>query len=124
MNVYPAALPAPQQITSAPASRTLLGTDEYPRTARALQLDESATEQISWPPMTEGEYSAFRTWWETDLVYGGAWFAATWPSPRGQIQLARRFFAAPDWQFIAGPEGGYWAVSATCEVSGRNRTIV
>jgi hypothetical protein len=62
---------------------------------------------------------ALYEFWATTLVYGGKWFTSTWPSPRGQIETARRFASAPNWNFIGGPNGGYWRPTATIETRGR-----
>jgi len=115
---YPS-IPCPQSIRSAPTERRIMGTRSRPINARSKQLDESAFENVSWPPFNATQYSTFRAWWRDDLVYGGAWFTAAWPSPRGQISLKRRFLSTPKWEFIGGQSGGYWQISADLEVRGR-----
>lgn len=113
---YPAGLPCPQTSTVTPAERRALSDPNRPRDARALQRDRLEFERITWPPMPIEQSEELLTWWRNDLTYGGAWFTASWPLPRGEVAAVRKFREQPKWGFIAG---GFWRLSALCEVRGR-----
>lgn len=115
--VYPASLPCPQTMVTAPAERRALATSSAPRDARALQRDRLSLEQVTFPPMLEADFVEFRRWWRDDLVLGGRWFSANWPTMRGSIAAIRRFRGAPRWSFIPG---GFWQISAQLEVRGES----
>lgn len=112
---YPASLPCPQTARYAPLERRQMGTPERPREARALQRDRGATETATWPPLTTAQFETLMDWWRGNLVFGGAWFAATWPSPQGRVALVRKFIQQPRRTFMAG---GFWRVTAMLEVRG------
>lgn len=112
---YPSTLPAPSALVHAPRDRRRLSDPARPREANALQIDRAAIEKATFPPMTPAQYAAFREWWDSDLVKGGRWFVATWPSPRGPIEIVRRFVEPPAWSFVPG---GFFQLSATFEVRG------
>lgn len=113
---YPAGLPCPQTSTVTPAERRALSSADRPREARNIQRDRLDYERITWPPMTIAESDTLLTWWRTTLIYGGAWFVATWPLPRGLVAAVRKLREQPKWQFVPG---GFWRLSALCEVRGR-----
>jgi hypothetical protein len=113
--VYPATLPVPQTSTVTPAERRALSDAQRPRQARALQRDRLDYERLTFPPMDADHSAIFRAWWKDTLIYGGAWFAAQWPLPRGFVTAVRKFREQPRWEFVPG---GYWRVSALCEVRG------
>jgi hypothetical protein len=113
---YPAGLPRPQTSTVTPAERRALSNADRPREARNVQRDRLEYERITWPPMTIADCDTLLTWWRTTLIYGGAWFAATWPLPRGLVSAVRKLREQPRWQFVPG---GFWRLSALCEIRGR-----
>lgn len=116
---YPSSLPCPKSSTVTPVERRALSNAARPREARALARDRLEVEKIEFPPMTPIEFATFRVWWESDLVLGGAWFAADWPLPRGIITAVRKFIGAPVWSYLPG---GFWRITATCQVRGRGET--
>jgi hypothetical protein len=113
---YPAGLPCPQTSTVTPAERRALSEPDRPRDARALQRDRLEFERITWPPMSAAESAEFDEWWRDTLTFGGAWFAAEWPLPRGMVSAVRKFRGQPRYEFVSGK---FWRVSALCEVRGR-----
>lgn len=112
----PPTLPVPQTSTVTPAERRALSDSNRPRDARALQRDRLDYERITWPPMAPAKTQVLLDWWRDELIYGGAWFSATWPLPRGFVSAVRKMREQPRWQFVPG---GYWRISALCEVRGR-----
>lgn len=113
---YPSTLPCPRTSTVTPAERRQLSQPERPRDAVAIERDRTQLERIAFPTFSAAQAEAFRTWWEDTLFYGAHWFAADWPSPVGLVDVVRRFISAPQWSFVPG---GFWDVSAVCEVRGR-----
>lgn len=113
--VYPSDLPCPQGAPIQLTERRLLSSDGGLYQARTVQRDRHAIQQITFPPFSPAQAATFRTWWEDTLVLGGNWFAATWPMPAGYSSVVRRFLAPPKWEHLAG---GFWRVSAECEVRG------
>jgi len=114
--VYPAGLPCPQTSVVTPAERRALSQSDRPREARALQRDRLDYERITFPPMPIEKSDELLTWWRDTLVFGGAWFSAPWPLPRGLVTAVRKFREQPRWEFVPG---GFWRLSALCEVRGR-----
>lgn len=114
--LYPASLPCPKSSTVTPAERRALSNASRPRDARALARDRLEVEKLEFPPMVPAEFATFRAWWESDLILGGAWFAADWPLPRGMITAVRKFIGAPVWSYTPG---GFWRITAVCQVRGR-----
>lgn len=92
-----------------------MATNDRPREARALQRDRATYERLMWPPLSGRQVDVFMSWWRENLVFGGAWFVASWPSPRGAIPIVRRFLAQPSRTYIAP---GMWQWTATCETRG------
>lgn len=113
---YPSSLPIPQTSTVRPVDRRQLSSADRPREATAFQRDRLELERVTWPPLNATQSAALYAWWKNSLVYGGCWFAAQWPLPRGFTNAVRRFIEAPQWEFIAG---GFWRVSAVLQVRGR-----
>lgn len=112
--VYPSLLPGPQAAPVQWAERRMLSSLPGPRASRAIERDQRGSQQVSFL-FDAAEAAVFRAWHDADLTYGGAWFAADWPSPQANVRV-RRFIGAPQWQFVPG---GLWRVSAQCEVRGR-----
>jgi hypothetical protein len=115
--VYPTGLPCPQTSYITKAERRALSDPSRPRQARAVQRDRLELERITWPPMTRDQTEILIDWYRDTLLEGGAWFSATWPSPRGQIEIVRRLIERPRWDYVAG-SGGMWLLTALCEVRG------
>lgn len=113
---YPSTLPCPRTSVVTPAERRQLSQQDRPRDAAAIERDRTWLERITWPVFSATQAAAFRTWWQETLFYGAYWFAADWPSPIGPVDVVRRLVAAPSWTFVPG---GFWEVSALCEVRGR-----
>lgn len=113
---YPSTLPCPQTSTVTPAERRALSQADRPREARTLSRDRLDYERITWPPMGSVLTAILLAWWRINLIYGGAWFTATWPLPRGMVAAVRKFREQPRWVFVPG---GFWRISALCEVRGR-----
>lgn len=109
---YPSQLPTPQAMTLSPAERRQLSAPDLPREARALERERRRLERIVFPPMDATQAAIFRAWWHEDLLDGGAWFAASWPTMAGVAEVVRKFVGAPTWSFIPG---GRWRISAMCE---------
>lgn len=113
--VYPAELPVPQTSTVTPVERRALSDADYPREAVAIERDRMQIEEITLPPMQADQLAVFWAWWRNELVYGGAWFAATWPLPVGMVTAVRKFVGTPQREYIAP---GFWRITAVCEVRG------
>lgn len=109
---FPATLNCPKSILVVPVDHRHSATPERPRESRPGQLAGHWTMPIEFAPFTAAETELFREWWKTDLVFGGSWWRATWPSPRGSVELELKFRTAPSYTFIAG---GMWSVSAEVE---------
>lgn len=114
--VFPATLPGPGVATITPAERRLLSDLPGPQNVRGIQRDYLATQQLEWNLLDATAAAAFQAWWKVALYYGCAWFSAAWPMPAGWGSAVRRFIAPPKWQHLAG---GFWRVTAECEVRGR-----
>jgi len=114
-STYPDSLPAPRTLSYTPRERRQLGDANRPLQARALERDRGAVERVTWPPFTTTQGEVFKEWWKNTLVYGGAWFVATWPTPQGRAPLVLRFRSPPNWQYVPG---GFWSISAEVEVRG------
>jgi hypothetical protein len=115
--VYPGTLPIPQTSQVRGKERRQLSNREYPAgVATAIERDRIEYEQVSWPPMTQAKAAELRAWWKASLFDGAAWFAATWPLPRGFESAVRKFTAPLYWEFVPG---GLWRVSGETEVRGR-----
>lgn len=114
---YPATLPSLITAPVTPAERRLLSdVIGGPQQARGVQRDYLATRQVEWGPFTRAQAEEFERWWRETLVYGGAWFSATWVSPQGRVPLVYQFAEPPKWVYVAD---GIWRVSAALHVRGR-----
>lgn len=118
----PALVPCPQTSTVTPEEGRLLSeSDRAPRAARLLERDERQFQTLTWT-LTAEQSAAFRDWWRTDLIEGGAWFEApeTWPTPEGLVVKLRRFVGAPSWGYMGV---GVWQVACDCEVRGGSPNV-
>lgn len=116
--IPPASLPRPQTSVVTPAERRILSDQSRPRDARAAQRDRTEFERLTFPALTQAQAAAFDTWWRDDLVYGGAWFTAKWPLPRGFVNAVRKFIETPKFEFVGDHMNGRWRVSVLTEVRG------
>lgn len=114
--IFPTSLPGPSTGPITPEERRAVsGVPGGPRQFAVRQRDFLGIQRVEWL-FRAAEAATFQTWWETDLLFGGAWFEANWPMPNGfSILTVRRFLDAPQW--VAVP-GGNWRVSAVTEVRG------
>lgn len=116
ISAYPSTLPVPASSQVTPAERRYLSDERYPTEARAFERQRRTFERVTWPWMNAAKAAEFNAWWTSTLGFGGAWFKASWPSPRGQVETDRHFVSTPSWRFRAG---GFWQVSALIETRAR-----
>lgn len=119
--VYPTSLPGPSVAPIQSAERRNVSPLDGPRATAVGQRDRLATQQVAFV-FTFAEAAVFRAWWKDTLVYGGAWFAATWPLPQGLIVGVRKFLGTPKWSEYLPNVG--WRVMAVCEVRARGELPV
>lgn len=114
--IYPTALPNPGGSSETSAERRRISDLPGGRKQFAgLQTDYLATQTLTWF-LSDAESFIFHDWWKVTLIYGGAWFSATWPSPTGWVDVVRRFMKDPTW---TNQGNGYWSVTAEMQVRGR-----
>jgi len=116
LSEFPPTLPLPSVSGTTPAERRAASDLSGPLQLRGWQADYLARQRVEWF-LTPAQASIFDAWWKADQTSGGAWFAATWPSPQGLVSLVRRFISTPQWKYVAG--SGHWVVSAQVQVRGR-----
>jgi hypothetical protein len=112
-SAYPSSLPAPNACVLMPAERRQLSASDGARIARALQRDRLGTVSLSFR-FTFAEMAIFTAWVRDDLIFGGQWFAASWPLPPGG-SWAFKLLGEPRRSLLPGVG---WDVSATAEVRG------
>jgi hypothetical protein len=112
--VYPLTLPGPTSLVILNDERRLIHSDAGVRQTSVQQRDRLAVQRLTFI-FTFAECAVFRAWWQTDLMYGGAWFSATWPLPQGLLAGIRKFLHTPKWEYL--PLVG-WQVSVECEMRG------
>ncbi len=118
---FPTSLPCPQTELVTPFDRAQRSDDRRPRDARALSLDRLAVVRASWPPLAPADAATLYSFWETDLLDGGAWFNATWPLPQGRVPAVFKFISQPRFRFVPG---GRWRVDAVLEQRGRGQSVI
>jgi len=118
---FPTSLPCPQTELVTPFDRAQRSDDRRPRDTRALSLDRLAVVRASWPPLALADAAALYSFWETDLLDGGAWFNATWPLPQGRVPAVFKFISQPRFKFVPG---GRWSVDAVLEQRGRGQSVI
>lgn len=118
MATWPATLPAPLANGYAvnPADATLR-SDMETGAARARRISYARNDRatVSWV-FTDAEFSAFRTWFESDAecAGGASWFYLTLRiGATGATTQEARFVGA--WQ-SSMIDAGHWSVRATVEV--------
>ena len=115
-STYPKTLPNPSVSVVTPGERRLPSDlSGGPEQVRGIERDYKAMQDLEWGALDATQAAALNTWWTDTLTQGGAWFASTWPSPQGWVQVTRRFQGALQWTYIPG---GFWRVSAKCIVRG------
>ena len=112
---YPSTLPQPRAKTDTAADRRQTSDSQAPRESRAIERERRRDEVIEFPPMTRAQASVFWAWFDDDLLDGGAWFTATYPTAQGRVAVTRKFLERPRATFVPSASGGYWLISATCE---------
>lgn len=112
--VYPTSLPCPQTAPAQSDERRLLTSSGYFE-SRTVEHDIRATENIVFPPFSAAQAAEFWAWWRDMLLYGGARFAALWPTPRGVGPFVRQFLGTPSSRKV----GNYEQISATVQIVGR-----
>lgn len=113
----PEGLPCPQNLSTSPVDVRLQDDEgKGPIEYRSIERDERQMQQLSWT-LTDEQVTIFREWWETTLVFGGAWFSApdTWPSMDGRVVKVRRFTTAPQWRAMGA---NIWQMSIGAELRG------
>ncbi len=118
---YPSYLPAPLVSVISEDEARQLSDESRPLYARAQSTDFIEYERLEFPAMNRNQADQFNQFWQVDLVYGGAWFNATWPLPRGLVEAVRKFIAPPRWVYKGN---GYWKITATCEVRRRSVPVI
>lgn len=121
MSTWPATLPAPQALPTQAAERRRLSEVRGPLSARNVQRDYAATQQLQFT-FTATEAAIYKAWRDIDLQLGGAWFNATWPLPRGTAAAVRRLLPGTERRTYLG--GGIWRVQVACAVRGRGLPVV
>lgn len=87
-----------------------------PASVRAIQRDYAARAQASWV-LTPSQYAIWLAWWQTTLLYGGAWFKASlWPTPSGRGVICR-YLGSP---VVAHLGQGLRSLQAELEVRGQS----
>ena len=112
---YPTSLPGPSSLDEVPPERRHTLGRPGPWHVREGGRERVYTEQATFV-LTAQQAAAMRSWWAQTLTYGGAYFAASWPSSRGAgTPQHRRFTAPPQWVPLGG---GVWRMTAAFEVRG------
>lgn len=109
---YPESLPNPRVADISATERRRLPQTSTTFEATARSRDRISRQNLTWT-LRPDQAEIFDEWWQTDLEFGGMWFTASWPSPRGFIAIDRKFIEAPRWTHIGN---GTFEVSVTCEV--------
>ena len=110
--VYPESLPNPRVADISATERRRLPQTSTTFEATAKSRDRISRQNLTWT-FRPDQAEIFDEWWQTDLEFGGMWFTAYWPSPRGFIAIDRKFIDTPRWTHIGN---GVFDVSVICEV--------
>lgn len=113
---YPDSLPIPATYVLEPGSQVLVGGgDESIRSLRRRSRQPWAKAQVSFH-YTRSEYSAFKTWWESDLLFGHKLFWINLPSAGGITWHLVRFTD----RYTAKLDGHRsWTISSNIEIRDR-----
>jgi hypothetical protein len=110
---YPLALPTPAEvIIEQPAERRQLAGRPGAFLIQANARERMGTVSVQWA-LPAAKSAPWLEWWRDDLLQGGAWFFASWPSGEGlRVQRMYCFASEPQWDH-AGL--GVWRVSASLQ---------
>ena len=104
---YPDTLPCPQVDTNlVPRERRYISDISDVRNMRMFQQEFQATRNRISFISTEEEAREFREWYEKELIYGGAWFYADWPTLHKDKRIAHRFVGQPKYEWLLGANPG------------------
>lgn len=112
---YPAALPKPSVAPLTPFERRRLTSLPGARFSSVTQRDFGGVQQLQWNAVTTEELSSLLQWFRDDLTQGAAWFAAEFPSPRGEVTGVYKFITHIGRTYLGA---SLWRLSAACEVRG------
>lgn len=104
---YPDSLPCPQADTDlVPRERRYISDITDVRNLRMFQQEFQATRNRISFIFTEEEAREFREWYENDILHGGAWFYADWPTLHKDKNIAHRFVGQPKYEWLLGANPG------------------
>ena len=104
---YPHTLPCPQVDTDlVPRERRYISDITDVRNMRMFQQEFQATRNRISFIFTEEEAREFREWYTTDIIHGGAWFYADWPTLHKDKKIAHRFVGQPKYEWLLGANPG------------------
>lgn len=104
---YPDDLPCPQADTDlVPRERRYISDISDVRNMRMFQQEFQATRNRIAFIFTEEEVRQFREWYEVEIISGGAWFYADWPTLHKDKKIAHRFVGQPKYEWLFGGNPG------------------
>lgn len=104
---YPDDLPCPQADTDlVPRERRYISDISDVRNMRMFQQEFQATRNRITFIFTEEEVRQFREWYEVEIIFGGAWFYADWPTLHKDKKIAHRFVGQPKYEWLFGGNPG------------------
>lgn len=104
---YPDDLPCPQADTDlVPRERRYISDITEVRNMRMFQQEFQATRNRITFIFTEEEARQFREWYENEIIFGGAWFYADWPTLHKDKKIAHRFVGQPKYEWLLGANPG------------------
>lgn len=104
---YPDDLPCPQADTDlVPRERRYISDITEVRNMRMFQQEFQATRNRITFIFTEEEVRQFREWYEVEIISGGAWFYADWPTLHKDKKIAHRFVGQPKYEWLFGGNPG------------------
>lgn len=112
---YPDTLPCPQRAPFTRREARARSSVPGQRRTRTLYRDRGGAESVQFL-LTFDQTLIWRDWIDSDLLNGGAWFAATWRLPSGRNGVYR-FIDTPSYPEFVPVVG--WRVTALLEVRGR-----
>lgn len=110
--IYPTDLPGPRIADIDPKDRLRESKGNGLREVSAKSYDRISYQRLAWTLSAE-QAEVWNDWWADDLYFGGRWFSATWPHPRGFFSIERKFMAVPVWTHVGG---GAYQLAVDCEV--------
>lgn len=104
---YPDDLPCPQADTDlVPRERRYISDITNVRNMRMFQQEFQATRNRITFIFTEEEVRQFREWYDVEIIFGGAWFYADWPTLHKDKKIAHRFVGQPKYEWLFGGNPG------------------